>query len=88
LANILSNTINRIVISKINEGEEKLYEIRTRCVQYDGDPIQQGIQQEIAQCKANPASCGITTGTTTAATKIDGISTNAFVSPAKKIEVI
>jgi len=81
----LSGTINRIVISKINEGQENLYEIRTRGVQYGGGSIQQGIQQGIAQCKANPASCGITTGTTTAAIKIDGISTNAFVSPTSKM---
>jgi len=81
----LSGTINRIVISKINEGQESLYEIRTRGVQYGGGSIQQGIQQGIAQCKANPASCGITTGTTTAAIKIDGISTNAFVSPTSKM---
>jgi len=86
LANILSNTINRIVISKINEGEEKLYEIRTRCVQYDGDPIQQGIQQEIAQCKANPASLWYYNRHYNCCTKIDGISTNAFVSPAKKLK--
>jgi len=78
----LSGTINRIVLSKINEGQENLYEIRTRGVQSGGGSIQQGIQQGIAQCKANPASCGITTGTTT---KIDGISTNAFVSPTGKM---
>jgi len=77
----LSGTINRIVMSKINEGQENLYEIRTRGVQSGGGSIQQGIQQGIAQCKANPASCGITT----AATKIDGISTNAFVSPTSKM---
>jgi len=34
-------------------------------------------QASIAQCKTNPALCGIT--------KIDGISTNAFVSPANKM---
>jgi len=35
------------------------------------------LDQGIAQCKANPASCGIT--------KLDGISTNAFITPANKM---
>jgi len=34
-------------------------------------------QAGIDQCKANPASCGIT--------KLDGISTNAFITPANKM---
>jgi len=76
----LNGTLTRIVISSINADEEYIYDIKTRGVQSGGTT-----QQGIAQCKANPASCGITTGTTTAATKIDGISTNAFVSPTSKM---
>ena len=42
-------------------------------------------QTGIDQCKANPVSCGITTGTPAAITKLDGISTNAFITPANKM---
>lgn len=40
-------------------------------------------QTGIDQCKANPASCGITT--TGTVTKIDGIATNALVTPTNKM---
>jgi hypothetical protein len=76
----LSGSLTRIVISSIDADEEYIYDIKTRGVQSGGTT-----QQGIAQCKANPASCGITTGTPAATTKIDGIATNAFVSPSSKM---
>jgi len=42
-------------------------------------------QAGITQCKTTPTSCGITPGTPAAITKIDGISTNAFITPANKM---
>jgi hypothetical protein len=77
---VLTGTASKITVSSIDSDEERIYDIKTRGVLTGGTT-----QQGIAQCKANPASCGITAGTPVATTKIDGIATNGFVSPANKM---
>jgi Regulator of chromosome condensation (RCC1) repeat len=49
----------------------------TSCNLFTQAQIDAAKQAGIVQCKANPASCGIT--------KLDGISTNAFITPANKM---
>ncbi len=57
----LSGTLNRIVISKINTGEEDIFEIRTRGIQGGSCPVVGGDYEAGRQaCISNPASCDIT----------------------------
>jgi len=66
---------------QINTGGRSLMEVGQSIVPIDSDcsvtEISAAKQAGIDQCRTNPASCGIT--------KLDGISTNAFITPANKM---
>ncbi|MEZ5671043.1 MAG: YncE family protein [Thiotrichaceae bacterium] len=89
--NYSSNTVSIIdastnsLITTVAVGSNPLLGIAIRSTNICPGDTNGSTQAGIDQCKANPASCGITTGTPAAIIKIDGISTNAFVTPANKM---
>ncbi len=60
----LAGTMTSIVISKIDEDADSLFEIRTRGIQkggsQSGGDFETGKQAGILQCQTDPASCSIT----------------------------